>query len=437
MPDNGSRAHFGTLLTACLIAIPLSSDPVAQIAQPVTGLPAADGGTVAATWFEAQIEVDAFVDTGDWPAAANAARHLLDVARSELGEQSRQLALLQVTAASVFSRNDEFELAERTVQQALDYLTEVDGRYAASMIDPYLVLGDNYQAAGDHLAAMSAYGEARTTSRRVNGVINVGQIDIIERMSATAASLGQLNQAHSLQVEARTIVERNFEPHAPETLAAIYRYAAWLRERNLYTAEREQYSRIARIVRRQHGDEHPLLVPMLRERANSLRTQGVDDAAGIAGLREALAILAKHPDGLSEAEVLRDIGDWEAAFGRSGTDGMAYRNAWELLANVDDGARYREDWFGRNFIVLAGPLDRERLSSAGDDPEGNVLLTFIVDANGLTHDVSVASASPAGLKDEAFAEQFRNSRFRPMLIDGEPVATRRTYDVRFRYREAP
>lgn len=384
-------------------------------------------------WLELKIEFDDSVANEHWAAAAGVAQKFLNLTASEFGPDSNELAVLRVEVAAVQSRNGDFAMAEVNIQEAMEHFVEFDGRYSESMIEPYLVLGDNYRWSGDFIRAMSAYDEARTTSRRVKGPLNLGQIEIFHRMSDTAAAFRQLELARQFQAEALALVERSYEPHAPETLKAIYGYAYWLRKNDLFTVEREQYERAARIIRKHYGDESPLLVRPLRERANSYRMQGAERVLGILGLRDALEILEANPDPFLSAEVLRDLGDWEVAFSKVGTDGSEYQAAWNLLARHDDAAKLREEWFGANVMVLSGPLDRSELSTAPDAPSGNVLLRFTVDPNGLTRDVEVVESHPAGLKDEAFADQLRRSRFRPMMRDGELISTRRAYDIRFQY----
>jgi TonB family protein len=409
----------------------LDAAPVGDTPEPETAEPAA----APVTRFELQIEFDDLIAMEDWAGASHLAETLLELTADEFGPDSHELAALRVKIAAVQSRNGEHNQAEANVQAAMEHFTDVDGPFAESMIEPYVVLGDNYYTAGDFVSAMSAYGEARTVSRRVNGLLNAGQIEIIDRMSDTAASLGQFVEARDLQLEALTLVERSYELHAPETLEAIYRYARWLRNNNLFTDEREQYARADRIIREYYGDESPMLVRPLRERANSYRTQGAEQGTGISGLRDALDILTLHPDAdpLLAAEVWRDLGDWEVAFNKLGTDGSEYQQAWNLLARVDDTGALRDQWFSSNVIVLTGPLSRRSLSTAPDAPWGNVMLNFTVDTSGRTRDVEIVESNPPGLKDEAFARQFRLSRFRPMMRDGELISTRRTYDVKFQY----
>ena len=298
-----------------------------------------------------------------------------------------------------------------------------------------MLLGDNYSRARDFVSALSAYGEARTVSRRVYGLLNPDQIEIIDRMSDTAEALDQIADAQSMQLEALTLIERTHEQQSPEFLEALYRYAAWLREKNFFTAERDQYLRADRIIRDYYGADSVWMVRPLRERANSFRIQGIEENIGISGLRDALDIVQSQPapDPKMLAEVLRDLGDWDVAFSRIGSDGEAYKRSWQLLGQVENGDELRRDWYQQTVFVYREPLSQRGLSNDPNAPEGHVVVEFTVDQTGRTGDVTIVESDPPGLKDDAFARQFRQSRFRPAIRDGELVPERRAFDIHFRY----
>jgi Gram-negative bacterial TonB protein C-terminal len=231
-------------------------------------------------------------------------------------------------------------------------------------------------------------------------------------------------------------VERNHEPTSPETLAAIYKYGAWLRSVHRYSEERELYFRAEREIRDAYGDDSPVLVRPLRERAISFRVQGNAASQGISGLRDALEIVEAQPDPdpLMLAEVLRDIGDWEVAFGRVGTDGSEYLSSWQALGEVPNGAELREQWYSGIEFLFSAPLSRRDLSDDPEAPRGRVLVRFDIDRYGRSENVVVVASEPPGLKDEAVSRHVRQSRFRPNIVDGELVTTRnRALDVLFRY----
>jgi TonB family protein len=134
------------------------------------------------------------------------------------------------------------------------------------------------------------------------------------------------------------------------------------------------------------------------------------------------------------ADVRREIGDWDVAFARIGTQGAEYMRSWSSLGAVPNGEQLRKSWYGGIESVLSAPLSPRSLTNDPEAPRGHVLVRFDIDATGRSQNVTVVSSDPVGLKDEAVARHIRESRFRPNIVDGRLVTTRgRALDVVFRY----
>jgi tetratricopeptide (TPR) repeat protein len=388
------------------------------------------------TRFEAEIEMRRLTDEERYAEAEEIGQQLIPLTEAEFGPTSLEAAAAHTNLAALQNQLEEYPAAEASYLQALSIYREIEGSYARVVIEPLLGLGDNYHDSGQYSNAISAYNEARTVSRRVDGLLNQNQMVMLDRMTASFERLDQHEEAHKRQLEVLALAERNYDPADPEMLEAIYRYAAWLRSANRYPEEREQYFRVERVIREHHGDDSLLHVRPLRERAISFRVQGNAAPQGIGGLRDALAMLEAQPepDPLMLAEVLRDIGDWDVAFGRVGTDGADYLRSWRALGEVPNGAELREDWYESNAFAFNAPWNRRNLSNDPEAPRGHVLVRFDVDQYGRSHNVVVVSSEPPGLKDDAIARYIRESRFRPRIVDGQIVYTsNKALDVIFRY----
>ncbi len=416
--------------------------PVDADATPYTGVGppesvASDSAEIV-TRFEASIELERLMQTQDFDAAAAVGERLLTLTQEEFGEISAESAGAHVALARAQAANDDRVAAEEHYLDAILIFREIEGAFSESLLSPLLGLGDNYQDGGQYLNAVSAYNEARTINRRVFGLLDEGQIAILDRMTQSFLAMNEYEQAHTQQRAALQLIERKHERHSEETLDAIYKYAGWLRDRRRYTEEREQYQRAMRIIRDHYDDGSVLMVRPLRETGNSFRNQGAAVNQGITGLMTALELLEaqEEPDERALAQVLVDIGDWETAFSRVGADGAPYRRAWQLLGDVDGGDALRREWFGGIEYVFREPLSQRGLSAAPDAVQGFVLVRFDLNPLGRTENVTILEAEPPNLKDEAVARHVRQSRFRPYMNDGEVVA-RRNLALRVTFRYAP
>jgi tetratricopeptide (TPR) repeat protein len=236
-------------------------------------------------------------------------------------------------------------------------------------------------------------------------------------------------------MEALRIVERTYPLESDEALAALYKYAAWLRDQGRFPEERDLYMRALKTINDHYGKDDVREVPALAAIGNSFRTQRIPEPMGIGALHDALQILVAHgaPDKLALAGVLRDIGDWEVAFSRVDYDAADYRRAWQALGEVPDGDKLRKQWFTGPIYVLREPVSLLGLTQEPTAPAGHVLVRFDLDKFGHANNPTIVESDPAGLKDEAVLRHIRRSRFRPQMIDGQTVA-RDSLALQFNFR---
>jgi len=415
-------------------------------AQPESIQEPPDSDAVAATepgpqtptnWFEARLAIEALAEAGDFAAAAALGDLLIELVTEEFGPDSQELAEAYLLLAGAQKRNQDFTDAEDGILRAIEIFAGREGPGSPVLIDPFRELGANYNQAGDYTAAISAYGEARTIGRRNFGLLNQGQLEIIDDITAAAEQLGDIEEAQKLQLDAMTLVERIFGETSREAIDANYKYAAWLRSQRMYEDARGLYLRILRVVSRNYDDDPLMTVRALRERARSYRDEDSGDGLGISGLRDAIEVVEEMPDppALLLAELNLEAGDWYVEFSRGGGSigGDYYAAAWQLLGNLDNGTELRRQWFEELTVIERSPVSNRGLSSDPDAPQGYVEIRFTVDRAGRATGIEITDSFPAGLKDGAFMRQYRNARFRPRIENGQMVESRHALRLEFRY----
>jgi TonB family protein len=348
----------------------------------------------------------------------------IDSTTQQFGKNSLPTAEAYSDLADAQRHAGQHDLATQNYVAAIEIYRSVDGPFTPLTIPLLMNLGDNYREAHDGINAVSAYTEARTVSRRIYGLLNEEQLPMLDKLSATLLELNKPVDAEAQQVEALRLSERTWPPESDQGLAAVYKYASWLRDRWLFQFERDQYDRARRVIEEHYGKkDHRLVTPLLGI-GNSFRNQRTPDGQGLGALQEALEILVAQPtkDSLAIATALRDLGDWQVAFDRTGYSGAEYRRAWQLLDEVPYGDRLRREWFTGPVFVLREPIVIRGLSEDPNAPNGHVLVRFDLDRNGVTSNVVIIESEPAGLMDEAVSRQVKRSRFRPQLADGEVVS---------------
>lgn len=373
---------------------------------------------------ETELEFDRLVSLHEFRESLPVGEQLVTLTKAELGTKSVETGRAVYKLAEAQRQAGEYEAAERSYLEAVDIYRSVEGPFSPRVVEPLTGLGDSYQASADYVRAVSAYSEARTVNRRAYGLLNEGQIVLLDRMSRSLMDMNQPIEAERRQLEALQLIERNHEPQSDEALAAIYKYAAWLRDSGRYQEEREQYARALRTIRDFYGKDDLRQVRPLMAIGNSYRAQRIPDGQGANALRDALALLLAQPDRepLLIAEALRDLGDWEVAFTKVNYEGTEYKRAWELLGEIEGGDELRKQWFSGPNYVLREPISQRGISFAPDARAGHVLVKFDLDTSGRPLNVTVVESEPAGFKDEAVTRHVRRSRFRPQLVNGEPVS---------------
>jgi TonB family protein len=365
-----------------------------------------------------------------------ASEKLVESNIAQFGRASFQTAEAYSGLADAYRQAKDYERAAENYLAAVEVYRAVDGPFTPLAIGPLTSLGDNYQEAEDGMSAVAAYTEARTVNRRVYGLHNQDQIELLDRMSRSLLDLNQLSEAEAQQVEALRLVQRSHPPDSDAVLAAIYKYAEWLGDRLLFQLQRDQYTRALRVIRQSYGDRDVRLVAPLLGIGNTYREERNPASMGISALEDALNLLLEQPerDYVATAAALRDIGDWAVAFGKTGYSGTEYQRAWQMLGSAPNGEQLRRQWFTGANYVLYEPISPRGLSTDPEALSGHVTVTFDIDTGGNTTNVMLVDSDPVGLKDEAVLRHIRRSRFRPALEDGVLVTGKRlAIQVKFRY----
>ena len=395
----------------------------------LVGLLAAGAGPARATGLlETRAEIENYADASDFESALALGDELLAFAAEDFGDPSAEVGDAHTMIASLHAASGDFVAAETSLLAALDAYERTHGPLSTELIEPFLALGDNYRSLREHALAIRAYDEARSIGRRAYGLLNEAQIGIVSRMAEAAYAAGNIEEAIRYQEESLTIAERNHDEESPEILAAYHRHAEWLTDHYLFREAYLHYVEMRRMLRRHYDNDDRLLVELLLAQAGSFRrARGIDvgHRSDPHELEDALSRVEDlpEPDPALEARVLLELGDWNVAFDRGWAVADAYREAWEALGAAEDGEALREEWFSRIVPVYASGLSSRVLTSDPEAPWGRFEARFVVNAEGRAEGIEIVESTPPELLDAAATLSINRSRFRPRVIDGEPVAS--------------
>jgi tetratricopeptide (TPR) repeat protein len=430
-----SQAQFLNRTIAISALVALSA---AAVAQPETAPPALEP-TVAAPGERVGTQTN-FGDQaklGEFETAATTGLRLIELVEAEEGPNSTALAEVLFEVGDVQRQAKQHDAAEVTLMRSIEIYQAQGGRTAPELIKPMTSLGMNYNDAENYGPAIGVLGEARTLSRRNFGLLNEGQIEIVDHLTVGFVGLRQYEQADHQQLMMLQLYQRN---HGTDTVAAlpgVYKHAAYLRRRGLYGEALTLYQRSVRVIQDELGKTDPALAAPLRGIGNSFREQLLFDGLGASALKRSIEILeqADPVDYANLAQSYRDLGDWLTVFSRIGNGAKEYELAWQLLDQAEDGEELQERWFGSRTAkwVHQQPFSQRGLRLKGQEPglkDGFVLIQLDVKSNGRTDNIVVIESEPAGAKDETIARSARKSRLRPHIVDGKVA---RLEGLRLRY----
>ena len=377
------------------------------------------------TRLEAQLSLRDRLDHGEFSEAVPIAARLVELTTEEFGEQSTETAVAISNLAESQRRARLHEDAAQNFLVSIDLFRQLEGEFAEAVVTPLVGLGVTYQSMNLHPEAVTALEEARTVSRRIHGLLGEQQVTILHHIANSMARMELYEEANSHRLAGLRVMERLHGERSLEILPSLYDHALWLRDGYRFDREREYYGRAMNIIRNLEGNGSSLLAQPLRHIGNSFREQKLPEGRGIGSLKRALGILEAQPepDKLQIARVLRDMGDWNVAFSKIGPTGDEYRRAWSLLNEIENGEEWQRRWFREPEYVLHEFPSTRGLADEGEPGAlpGHVLVTFDVLPSGRTRNIRIVESDPPGFKDESSARSIARSRFRPQMVDGEPV----------------
>ncbi len=317
---------------------------------------------------------------------------------------------------------------------AIDELERSAGVFDPRLVQPFEGLGKSLMRLGKLDAAEEALVQAKDLTHRNFGIYNLVQSSIVNRLTKTYYNKGDLTDASR---EQRFLLRAHEETYgeSPQLLPAIRRMAKWHERTGRHDLARANYRRALQIMERAYGSDDLRLVGPLRDFARSyLNTprggNRVMSRAGANALMEVIKLYERQEftDAVDLARSWSDLGDWYVIGGRRGSARKAYSEAGSVLDTAGEQA-------GDSIDLFSHPVEIEyedipiglRPSRLRAIPEGIAILEFefTVNAEGRVTNLTVVRDD---LDYARFAlevgQRVKASRYRPRIVNGEPVATK-------------
>ena len=378
------------------------------------------------------------------------------------GSESDSLA-----AIASLLRSKEYSTVISMANDLIQQIENDHDRYHESLVVPLVLLGDGLYGREEYDGALDAYDRARHISRLNRGLHNVDQVEITYREAEAYSALGNVQQAHERHHYAINILENEYGKKSPELLPGLFTLADWyLRNFNVFAA-RAVFEEATEIAKDHKGWGSPDLVRSLRGIATTYRSERFrptvvpdwseldtssdalgpglfpdfnievnNPAPGERALKDVVTIYTEQePDSLVLASAKVELADWYLLFEKYNRANVIYKDVWDQCAESEDTA-FLTQTFGQPRPLYL-PIAQNPAHPQGQTRgvrEGFVLMTFTVTKRGQTRDLAIVDSSPEGFMDYRVRKQLTRARYRPQVVDGKAVETKRVqYEYKFPY----
>jgi tetratricopeptide (TPR) repeat protein len=374
-------------------------------------------------------------------------------------------------------------------RDAIAQLEAEQGAWGLGLAEQLAGLGQTYQTRGQHRDAIKIFDRAIHVSRINNGLYDLSQVPIIERMVESLKARGRWEEVHERHQYLFWLHKRNFGADDPRMLPVIDRLGKWYINDYALNPERRMMDQLVdahnlfqhavNIISGTYGENDLRLIEPLRglvmsnwffanyrgeggttplERSHLTRELGVDQvnfltdqhtdnrltqylrnnyADGKRAIEQMVAIYSVSPDARpgAAARAKVELADWEQLFDRRRNAADLYRQAYVELKADEKTRTQAEKLFSQPVALpelefvesdleqpasVRGATDNEAI-----EPVNYVLVSFDVNRFGDAENIQVLESSPEDNADyrARVKRSLETTRFRPRLVDGEPVDT--------------
>ena len=377
-----------------------------------------------------------------------------------LGTEADPLAQIeqQITAR-------EYDEAVRWLKGHVAVLDSGSHRFDGALVRPLTLLGDAHAGKGQYDIALEHYQRAFHLSRVNDGLNSPNQVQIVYREAAVLKALGEYRMANDREEYAYQVLTRAHGPMDEELLGGVYHLAKWYEQTGNVFAARSLYQHGVAILQANGKLESPEAITAFSGLASSYRMErfpvyyvadtgpqsgsmssagGMEQAlsvnnfpAGEAALQHIIRIhqIQEPLDQRALAQAVLDLADWYMLFDKTQRSVPLYAHAWELLEEIEgfDVVSY----FAQPQLLYfpePGTPRSVAASQRGEQTTGYVEIAFDVTDTGYVKNLKTVASEPDGLMDFRVRKSLRVARYRPMLVDGVPLAKEtHTYRHEFPY----
>ncbi len=307
-----------------------------------------------------------------------------------------------------------------------------------------LQLGNSLAASGHHDEAVPHLQRALSIQRSQFGLFDLRQDDTLKTLAASLTALNRVPEAQDLMLYRVRLAEKNYGEANPRVIPSLCELGDWFSENLLSAEARLVFQTALNIVGATPALRDPIIVEPLRGMARTrMRAQSYPqsgdgrlviakrrefDQEGEIALKKAVQIVETEPSPVTPAtriETLLQMGDWYQIKKSPREAFTYYQRAWQLIRAAPGLPESVTNAFNVPLRVYypTPPIVTHIPEAAPEDTRfHHVQVEFTVAADGSVKNAHIVEHDTRDKYARDVLDAVSDSRFRPKLVDGQPVA---------------
>lgn len=325
--------------------------------------------------------------------------------------------------------------AESTLQREIDLLEKNFGVYSSRIAVPLAMLGEIYLDSGRYDEAIETFQRAQHIVHRADGVYTLEQLDYLDKISSSFVKKKKYAEADRHHRFSFFLSEHNYGPDSPELVPAIMRLGQWYRRVGNVREARILFERAANVLEQNYGPDYAGLVEPLLALGTTTQKKAQYRKQREKALIRVVEIVENDPgmDTVDKAAAWARLGDFYIMVDESSNAAEAYAKSWAVLrsdeALPEDSAGLLDEprvlHFQRRIYLMEHTARGAVEGYDASLEEFPVDLEFEADVGS---DGRVLKVRALNMKANASTRRqlrryVREARFRPRIVDGQPVRT--------------
>src|SRR5438309_1074008 len=358
-------------------------------------------------------EFRAAFDAHRYPDALPLAEKLVTITQEQYGANDRELVNPLANLGTTQYRMGDYKDAEDTYLRSVKIAADTGGGSADRLLlRPLQGLGATYYATRQFEDASVTLQRALDLSRNLDGLLNPGQLTILDPLIGSLVSLERHSEADREFQYAVRVAESAWGSTDPRVVRPVDRYAHWLEHMGRYPSARAQYARALTVGEGAGTRAARLVIEPLLGIARTYRLEatngneeegaqyvdpfaqsgfGMTSDRGPRGLNpdgEKALLLAlqtidrmRPVDHQVRGKTLMELGDWYLCADQTDKSLARYREAWKELEQAGSTAPLDEPR-QLAYRAPASSITRSPLAERTNAEEHSVEATFTVTRDG-------------------------------------------------------